>query len=422
MIRYALRPVRPDDAESIADLFRQAYVLDGGSGIAYPYPQLLTATGARSLMQRKDIVWHVAEGPQALAGSLCSVLYGQPPIVNVAELFGLVVDAEARRQGVGSRLFGQVVAALKQLGATLILSETRTREAGGTSIVRTGGFEPVGYVPLGHRTPGGMEAMLPCAWILPASDTPPSRSVALPPRALNLRRRFQANRAITPGFGLATVAHSAPDRRDPRDIVRPLDILICGAGSADATRSLIHEIQVRCRVSQPFVHLMGLGGQTEASDRFIEVAIVATAEGSAMGALIASFDCFDERIRVLEAASVGPSITLALLDRLEDWRNDCGSRSSSSPPTLVLDIRADQEGMLTALESRGYVPTTLHPHLVAEVQSDGMEQRVDAFRYELLPPISSAIADSVRCWPEAFAIATCVLESCRTRVPGQTRA
>ncbi len=405
------RPARLDDASAIAELFRKSYASATDSDIAYPYPQLLSPPGVRALMSRANVLWRVAEGPQGVVGSFGSVFSCQPPFVNVAEPFGLVVDARARRQGVGARLFQEILEALKATGARVILSDTRTREAGGIAIVRAAGFEPVGFVPWGHRTPGGMEAMLYCAWVLPKKDAPRRDEIVLPPRALALRRCFEANRSFAFSGEPGLVSLPLPTPVEPHEMIPPSIIRVRGMESVEATVSLIQTMQGRSGFSQPLVHLIGIGGLAKAADRFVEVAFVATARGNNVGGLVASFDCLDGRIRVLEAASLGTSVTTALLSKIEEWRDSRGM-SGVHPPTLVLDVRADEVTLLTELERRGYIPTTLHPRLLMETHADG-PKCIDVFRYELLASVPSAIPDSVRVWPEACAIAKCVIETCQ---------
>jgi hypothetical protein len=149
--------------------------------------------------------------------------------------------------------------------------------------------------------------------------------------------------------------------------------------------------------------------------RFVEFAIAATVDGHNAGGLIASFDRFDRRIRVLDAASLDTTVMLALLDKLAAWR-DLTATADTPPPILVLDVRADATTLLAGLERGGYIPTTLHPGLLMATPA-GRPGYVDVFRYELLSSQPFTIPESVRHWPEACAIASDVIQSCQDLPP-----
>src|SRR5262249_53328038 len=159
--RYTVRRASPADAQAISALYVRAYTPANGGDARdyYPFPQIMSPDGVAAMIAGGKVVWLVGGAPGGtLVGSAAAMRnIGDAPD-QIAEVFGVVVDATHRHGGLGSALVGGLVDELA--GSKFILCEARTDDAGGWKVARNAGFVPVGYEPYAHSMPVGFESMV----------------------------------------------------------------------------------------------------------------------------------------------------------------------------------------------------------------------------------------------------------------------
>ncbi len=112
-----IRPERPDDAQPIHDLTRDAFAgMRHASGTEAAIPGTLRSAGALTLslvaVEGTDLIGHAAFSPVTItpdgAGSTCTGWYGLGPVA---------VRPDRQRSGTGSRLIDDGLRRLRTLGA-----------------------------------------------------------------------------------------------------------------------------------------------------------------------------------------------------------------------------------------------------------------------------------------------------------------
>jgi hypothetical protein len=159
---HVVRRATPADAQAISALYVRVYTPAKGEDARdyYPFPQIMSPDGVAAMIAGGKVVWLVGEAPGGtLVGSAAAVRnIGDAPD-QVAEVFGVAVDAANRHGGLGSALVRGLVDGLAG-SSKFILCEARTDDAGGWKVARNAGFLPVGYEPYAHSMPVGFESMV----------------------------------------------------------------------------------------------------------------------------------------------------------------------------------------------------------------------------------------------------------------------
>ncbi len=153
LIKYRL--AIPADVERIGRLYRQEYGTGERAACSrYPFPQFFDPDWLIEAVRDPSFHWVIAASEQRVLASVGVVLNIGGPRDQVAESFGLVVDATVRRQGIAGKLFRHL---LNSIGPAVqfIIGETRTANSGGWRVLRRCDFVPIGFEPFAHITPVG---------------------------------------------------------------------------------------------------------------------------------------------------------------------------------------------------------------------------------------------------------------------------
>jgi ribosomal protein S18 acetylase RimI-like enzyme len=401
--RYTVRRATPADAQAISALYVRVYTPAKGGDARdyYPFPQIMSPDGpdgVAAIIAGGKVVWLVGEAPSGtLVGSAAAMRnIGDAPD-QIAEVFGVVVDAGHRHGGLGSALVGGLVDELAN-SSNFILCEARTDDAGGWKVARNAGFVPVGYEPYAHSMPVGFESMvLTGRW----RRTPH-------PHGLNGKapRTEQAHRLRDAVMGLPSAADaplgpqapaqgcearsSATDVKVRRDDVAgrrwfdaPADIFDRGAG---------------------IVGLNPLQGVDHRNGRFTHAFYLAESAYSEVGAARVVYDRVDARARVLGLRTAAPDVCATLLQHVVD---DLLRAAGDGRLVIIVLVDGSCSQAQADLTSLGFFPTVYLPAFVAAPRG-----RNDVVQYTRLAGCSlgdSTNAVTAKNWPQAEKVIAQVL-------------
>jgi len=397
--RYTVRRATPADAQAISALYVRAYTPANGGDARdyYPFPQIMSPDGVAAMIAGGKVVWLVGEAPGGtLVGSAAAMRnIGDAPD-QIAEVFGVVVDATHRHGGLGSALVGGLVDELA--GSKFILCEARTDDAGGWKVARNAGFVPVGYEPYAHSMPVGFESMvLTGRWHRTSHSHGPNGKAP---------RTGQAHRLREAVMGLPSAADApsgprAPAQRDDGVLsstnVRVRRDDLAGRRWFDGPADMFDR-------SAGIVGLNPLQGVDHRNGRFTHAYYVASSEYSEVGAARVVYDRVDARARVLGLRTAAPDVCAALLQHLV---NDLLRLAGKDRLVIIVLVDSGCSQAQADLTKLGFFPTVYLPAFVAAPRG-----RNDAVQYTRLAGCSlgdSTSAVTAKHWPEAEKVITQVL-------------
>ena len=165
---WTIGPAVSEDAEEIAQLYRDVYPPPDGLpvGYGYPFPQYMDPGWLTEGLRDTTLCWVVARIRDKLIGCLGAArdISMSQNRDRVAELTGLVVHERWRSRGVATDLM-EAICKLLEPHARFLLAETRTADPGGWKVSKKVGFIPIGFEPLAHNMMGKYEPMLVMAKI-----------------------------------------------------------------------------------------------------------------------------------------------------------------------------------------------------------------------------------------------------------------
>ena len=373
------RRALPRDARAISALYRQAYhPANGGDAREhYPFPQFLDEECVEELVRTDVLLWFVAELGHTIVGTCGAVVNIGGPMDRIAESFGLVIDARWQHQNLGTELFRTLCDSLvSEHAAGFIMAETRTSHPGGWKVVRHCGFVPMGFEPFAHATPAGSEAMLMTGRVSPmvlALRRGPGEASA---RVCRLSRRVLQELDCTPARVTSEVesAVALTAACGPQAPLATQAAALCGNGSRPGVESLeIHEEPWTGRLPEAardmpagapgIISLRRLEGLSPGSLRYERSLFVASIDGRMVAHAQTSYDRCDRRLRLIELRAATDGIAVLLIGHILRQRQ---AAVHSAPFVAVLDARADDSGLHSALERIGFFPTVYYPALIQE--------------------------------------------------------
>jgi len=132
---HFVRRATPEDARSISALYVRIYTPGHGGDARdyYPFPQILSPDGVAAMIAGDEVVWLVAESPDGtLVGSAGAVRNIGDASDQIGEIFGVVVDADQRRSGLGSALVGGLVDELADASKFILTKASPASDATAT--------------------------------------------------------------------------------------------------------------------------------------------------------------------------------------------------------------------------------------------------------------------------------------------------
>lgn len=389
----SVRPARPDDAEEISSFCEAAYSVHGANDARqhYPFPQFMDPNWVREAVVRDVLCWMVADVRGKVVGTVGAVRNIGSPRDQVAELFGLVVSKEWRRNGIGTRLFAALFEELVGT-AQFMIAETRTADAGGWRVSKAYGFQPMGFEPFAHNTPVGFEPMLLLGFIadkaLTQSDGNGRSSmdvqilaesvlenldqIPLPPvRASGFPITAESLKTFTHQSTSSVSSSVEPTNKLPKDgkEFRVVNDNVVGRELRQAWDDLdLHGSGV--------VSLRRLEGEDLNQNRYEKKYFVGYAGESPICCARVVCDNQDRRVRVLfmQTLVLGTQ-GLLLAEILRVFETQFGS----TPYTVAIDVCADLPPLHATLENLGFFPTVYYPRLLASGSG-----RVDAVQFTRL--------------------------------------
>ena len=376
-----VRPAQPDDAASIAQLYRIIYMVNDPRDATkhYPFPQFMQEAWLRTAIGSADFVWFAAFIDQSVVGTVVGVRNiggnGKP----LAEICGLVVHPEHRCLGVATRLLTSLHGELSE-DTDLIFAETRTAEAGAWKIFRKFGYMPLGFEPAAHRTPMGLEPMLvQCLYL--NGRVPTGQCACYGTREV---QSLQAAVACLPRFG-ACISRSEPFSMRPGLPIRPAASLLrqpnpCVRVKAEAThratRLLDAYFQQHCSLTLP---LSFYGGNENTGGRITRRRYFVFSGDRPVALAEVVFDRTDRRARItaLRSPADAPPLITELLPAILAFWDD-------GPMSVVLEIYAANVALQTELQACGFFPTVYYP-AVAYLKDSAVDgvQMVYLHRFEM---------------------------------------
>jgi ribosomal protein S18 acetylase RimI-like enzyme len=397
---HIVRRASPADAQAISALYVRVYTPAKGGDARdyYPFPQIMSPDGVAAMIAGGNVVWLVGEAPGGtLVGSAAAMRnIGDTPD-QIAEVFGVVVDAAHRHAGLGSALVSGLVNELAG-SSKFILCEARTDDAGGWKVARHVGFVPVGYEPYAHSMPVGFESMvLTGRW----------------------RRNSHAHRlnGKIPGTGQAHLLRDAvmglpspanarsglqglPQAREPLPSVTNVKVRrddVAGRQWFDGPADMFDR-------SAGIVGLNPLQGVDHRNGRFTHAYYVALSAFSAVGAARVVYDRVDARARVLGLRTATADVCAALLQHLVD---DLLRLAGDGRLVIIVLVDGNCSQAQADLTNLGFFPTVYLPAFVAAPRG-----RSDVVQYTRLAGCSlgeSTHAVTAKNWPQAEKVIAQVL-------------
>jgi hypothetical protein len=341
-------------------------------------------------------VWFVGKTPTGtIVGAAAAARNIGDALDQIAEIFGVGVDAEHRHGGLGSAL---VCGLLNELAGTseFILCEARTDDAGGWKVARNAGFRPVGYEPYAHSMPVGFESMvLTGRWRQSLHRNGPGAEL---PQAWQIHRLRETVTGLPSAADLTPGSPGLAQRRD----APPSDVKVCrddmvGRGWFNRPADLFDR-------SAGIVGLNPLQGVDHRSGRFTHAYYLARSACTEVGAARVVYDRVDARARVLGLRTTVPGVRAVLLQYLV---NDLlRSAGSGRLVIIVLVCSSCSQGQIDLTNLR-FFPTVYLPAFIAAPRG-----RADVVQYTRLDGCSlreSSDAVTAKHWPEAEKVIAQVL-------------
>jgi ribosomal protein S18 acetylase RimI-like enzyme len=393
--RYAVRRATPADAQAISALYVRVYTPAKGGDARdyYPFPQIMSPDGVAAMIAGGKVVWLVGEAPGGtLVGSAAAMRnIGDAPD-QIAEVFGVVVDAAHRHGGLGSALVGGLVDELAG-SSKFILCEARTDDAGGWKVARSAGFVPVGYEPYAHSMPVGFESMvLTGRWRRTSHSHGPNGKAPRTGQAHRLREAVMGLPSLGPR-ALAQRREALPSGTDVR--VRRDDA--SGRRWFDGPADIFDR-------SAGIVGLNPLQGVDHRNGRFTHAYYLAESAFSEVGAARVVYDRVDARARVLGLRTAAPEVCAALLQHLV---NDLLCLAGDGRLVIIVLVDGNCSQAQADLTKLGFFPTVYLPAFIAAPRG-----RNDVVQYTRLAGCSlgeSNIGVTAKDWPEAEKVIAQVL-------------
>jgi L-amino acid N-acyltransferase YncA len=397
LLNSLIRPATPGDARLITQLYEEAYrPTDGGSAREhYPFPQILDVDRVAHAVKHQGVYWVVAAESGRVLGSAAALKNIGTAKDRVAEVFGIVVAADARKQGIGGSMLRYLRKALEDQ-ASFILCESRTAVSAGWKVPKANGFLPMGFEPFAHATPAGMEPMLLTGWLPQASLRQRMTRGPLPCSAAGIAK------TVLEQWGLNNGSHKGRAAFTPNN---PPGGLRASRGDAEGERFL-DRFKDEQRHCSGVVGLRRLEGQDIHGDRYDRrYFVVSTGRDGVVAAAKVVIDWTDQRARILHLQTRIAGLQNALFTAILEDLQQVGTRELIS---IAVDVRADQTHLHAGLAALGFRPTVFYPALV-----EGAGKRWDALQYTriLKRPMTETIAcmESIE-WPMANRIVRKVVE------------
>jgi hypothetical protein len=304
------------------------------------------------------------------------------PRDRVAEVFGIVVDDDFRRLGIGTGLLEGLVV---QLGdsADFILCEARTADAGGWMVARSAGFVPVGFEAYAHAMPVGFESMVLAArgrWLTGPRPAPQPR---LPGPASRLADVVLGGSPAADSLSAAAARQPSPQlgadltiRRDDAAGRAWFDANVAAGGHRSGILDL-----------HPIV------GRDRQGVRYDNGYFIGEAGSSPLACLKLTWDRTDQRARILGLRTRSGVLPGAVLNGAV---RELDRLASPGPLTILVTLRADASELQPALEGLDFRPTAYLPGLLSGP--------ADAVQYTRLRGRSwrdSTAGVTALAWPEA---------------------
>jgi ribosomal protein S18 acetylase RimI-like enzyme len=392
---HIVRRATPADAQAISALYVRVYTPAKGGDARdyYPFPQIMSPDGpdgVAAMIAGGNVVWLVGEAPGGtLVGSAAATRNIGDADDQIAEVFGVVVDAAHRHGGLGSALVGGLVGELAG-SSKFILCEARTDDAGGWKVARNAGFVPVGYEPYAHSMPVGFESMvLTGRWPRTSDSHGPNGK---------LPRTGQAHRLRKTVMGLPSAADAPSGPRILVQAHRPLpsrtDVKVRRDDVA-GRRWFDSPVEMFDR-SAGIVGLRPLQGVDHRNGRFTHAFYLAESACSEAGAARVVYDRSDARARVLGLRSSTPDVCAALLQHLV---NDLLRLAGDGRLVIIVLVDGNCFQVQADLTDLGFFPTVYLPEFIAASRG-----RSDAVQYTRLAGCSlgeSTNAVTAKHWPQA---------------------
>jgi hypothetical protein len=398
--RHTVRRATPADAQAISALYVRVYTPAKGGDARdyYPFPQIMSPDGVAAMIAGGKVVWLVGEAPDGtLVGSAAAMRnIGDAPD-QIAEVFGVVVDAAHRYGGLGSALVGGLVDELAG-SSNFILCEARTDDAGGWKVARNAGFVPVGYEPYAHSMPVGFESMvLTGRWRRTSHPHGPNGKAPRTGQAHRLRDAVMGlPSAADAPLGPQAPAQGCEARSSGTDVkVRRDDV--AGRRWFDAPADMFDR-------SAGIVGLNPLQGVDHRNGRFTHAFYLAESASSEVGAARVVYDRVDARARVLGLRTAAPDVCATLLQHLV---NDLLRLAGDGRLVIIVLVDGYCSQAQDNLTSLGFFPTVYLPAFVAAPRG-----RNDVVQYTRLAGCSlgdSTNAVTAKNWPQAEKVIAQVL-------------
>jgi RimJ/RimL family protein N-acetyltransferase len=388
-----IRAGRPQDADQISDLYRQAYSASNSDDAQehYPFPQFLDPRRLRQLANGETMDWVVAEGEKKIVGTIGAIRNIGRADDRVAEYFGLVVNETWRGKGIAGSLFGAVYEKLTDK-ARFMIAETRTADAGGWRTAKKYGFVPLGFEPFAHNTPAGSETMLLLGSVPKQArdqrDVGGHSSVAVRTLARTVLQTLHLE--PLPAVERSTYPIAPQPCHELLSKLTPahprLKVSGLGLGKADDVFHVLDDEMVAIQLQQEWrsfsPHLSGvvglsrLEGEDPTGDRYTKKCFVGYIGKCPVSCARIVWDHRDHRARILYLQTRFHGLQGLMVAEILRFLE---TQSRYTPVSVVIDVRADYPSLHATLEELGFFPTVYYPCLVA-----GEKGRLDAVQYTRL--------------------------------------
>ena len=387
-----VRVAAPPDAPTISAFYARCYSSHDGRTPTdnYPFPHILLPDWVEAVLETRMVSWLIAEWGGTIVGA-AGLLKGLGSRRDgIGECFGLVVDPDARRSGVATRLLA-ALRAMTLHEAAVAIGQMRTADPAVASVVESAGFHPVGFEPFVHRMLAGDESMVAVAMLSPTA----------------LRQRKRTGRTTKAVRRLAELVLE-PLRLAPLDVAK-------GAPSSIRTEETeplcLKEIDVElgvdlmqrlpdCPPDAPgFVDLRRMDELGRDQARRKQRFFAGLAGHQVVGCIHVAHNRHDHHLRIENFTWLSRSAQGLMLRKLLQLVE---LESAGEASVVVAEMTATSVAEQRTLESLGFTPTSYYPALVVH---DGA--RLDVVQYTRL--LGRAVSDSLRfvdClgWPVARGI------------------
>jgi N-acetylglutamate synthase-like GNAT family acetyltransferase len=344
-----------NEAPLISSLYERAYSSSDGRSPSdnYPFPQILDARWVQDAIATRMISWLIAVSEQHAIGA-AGLLHGLGSIDDrIGECFGLVVDSQARRRGLGL----EMLAALTQLAmheAEVGIGQMRTADPAAAQVVRRCGFHPVGFEPFVHHMLAGKESMVAVALL--SSNALARRSHS----GTTTRKVRRLAELVLSSLG-APQLDSLPQTRRARDPSwhEPMQLTeVDDEIGSDLMRRLA-DTQIHAPGFVDLRRMDELGRQaTRRKQRYFCAAVA----GQTVGCVHIAHNRHDHHIRIESLACDSDEFQLPTLSELLEV---LAQEQRDDPCVMVAEVDVNSPNLQLSLESLGFAPTAYYPALIA---------------------------------------------------------